>query len=242
MSQLSRSFIENCRVENGCILRGENMTRIETFVDAAFAFAVTMLVISLDEIPTSASALFETSRDIPAFIMSGFMIGLIWHKHSKWSRQYGLEDVFTVILSLCLVMLVLIFIYPLKLVFMGLASWLSDGYLSPHLGQMNLTELSNLFIYFAVGFLSLSAIFYLLNINTLKRSEFLILSDYEVYTCRTENMRWISLGITALISMLLAKVLPGLWVTSAGFIYFFQIFISKIIIEIRVKNEPSKNS
>jgi uncharacterized membrane protein len=34
-------------------MRGENMTRIETFVDAAFAFAFTMLVISIDEIPRS---------------------------------------------------------------------------------------------------------------------------------------------------------------------------------------------
>lgn len=32
-------------------MRGLDMTQIEVFVDAAFAFAVTMLVISFDAIP-----------------------------------------------------------------------------------------------------------------------------------------------------------------------------------------------
>jgi hypothetical protein len=34
-------------------MRGESMTRIETFVAASFAFAITMMVISLGTIPDS---------------------------------------------------------------------------------------------------------------------------------------------------------------------------------------------
>ena len=45
MQQLSGEFLDSCRRDDGRILRGENMTRIETFVAAAFAFAFTMLVI-----------------------------------------------------------------------------------------------------------------------------------------------------------------------------------------------------
>ena len=37
--------------------RGREVTRIEAFVDAAFAFAVTLLVISCDAIPDSVPAL-----------------------------------------------------------------------------------------------------------------------------------------------------------------------------------------
>jgi uncharacterized membrane protein len=51
MQKLSDEFLDSCRREDGRILRGENMTRIETFVDAAFAFVFAMLVISIDEIP-----------------------------------------------------------------------------------------------------------------------------------------------------------------------------------------------
>ena len=70
MEPLSREFIDSCRREEGRIIRGDNMTRIETFVDAAFAFAFTMLVISIDEIPKSPPELFELSKDIPAFVFS----------------------------------------------------------------------------------------------------------------------------------------------------------------------------
>lgn len=116
MEPLSQQYIENCRREGGKIIRGDNMTRIETFVDAAFAFSFTMLVISIDEIPQSPVELFELSKDIPAFLLSATIIGAIWLSHSNWSRVFGLQDRMTVNLSLALVMLVLIFIYPIKLV------------------------------------------------------------------------------------------------------------------------------
>ena len=47
-------------------MSGDNMTLIETFVDAAFAFALTKLVISIGEIPKTPPERFELSRAIPA--------------------------------------------------------------------------------------------------------------------------------------------------------------------------------
>ncbi len=215
------------------------MTRIETFVDAAFAFAITMLVISLDEIPKSVSSLFETSRDIPAFILSAILIAQIWFRHSQWSRHFGLEDSITITLSVTLVLLVLIFVYPLKLVFMGLTYWLSDGYLSPNLTLMNLTELRHLFVFFAVGLLFLSIIFYSLNLNVLKQSKQLYLTNFEIYQCKTENISWIILAVLALISMILATQLSGLWITTAGFIYFSHFILSKAVFRFRQRHTPN---
>lgn len=48
-------------IVGGYRLRGESMTRIEVFSDAAFAFSVTMLVISLSTIPQSYSELFGSN-------------------------------------------------------------------------------------------------------------------------------------------------------------------------------------
>ena len=144
MQQLTQEYLDSCSRSDGFIMRGENMTRIETFVDAAFAFAMTMLIISVDEIPNSAESLFVSLRDIPAFLASAANIGLIWYWHSTFSRRFGLQDSRTTMLSFALVMLMLIFIYPLKLVFMGLFAWLSSGYLSPGLETMHIDELSNL--------------------------------------------------------------------------------------------------
>lgn len=56
MHALSDDFLAQCPVEDGFRLRGENMTHIEVFIDAAFTFAVTMLVISFDGIPPDVPA------------------------------------------------------------------------------------------------------------------------------------------------------------------------------------------
>ena len=85
MQKLSDEFLDSCRREDGRILRGENMTRIETFVDAAFAFVFAMLVISIDEIPKTVLELLDLPQDIPAFLISATIIGLIWVAHTVWS-------------------------------------------------------------------------------------------------------------------------------------------------------------
>ena len=219
LQPLKQSFIESCSRENGFIIRGENMTRVETFVDAAFAFALTMLVISLDEIPKSPTELLVASRDLPAFLASGLQVGFIWHQHSQWSRRFGLQDKATTFLSLALVMLVLVFIYPLKLVFMGLFAWLSDGYLSPGLGSMSLQDLTDLFVYFAIGFVCLAGIFIGFYRNTLKHADYLHLTPFEAHECHTEIGAWTILLLVAILSGILAKTLPGSWAIAAGFTY-----------------------
>ncbi len=57
-------------VQGGFRLRGLEMTRLETFCDAAFAFAVTLLVISGEGIPGSYQELIVALKGIPAFAAS----------------------------------------------------------------------------------------------------------------------------------------------------------------------------
>ena len=220
-------------------MRGENMTRIETFVDAAFAFAITMLIISVDEIPSSVEGLLNSARDIPAFVASGIQIGLIWYWHSVFSRRFGLQDGKTIVLSLALVMLVLVFIYPLKLVFMGLFFWISGGYLSSGLGNMTGADLSSMFTYFGIGFLVLSAIALSLYQNALKLRDSLELTQYEIYACKTELMNWGIIIIVSSISILIAQIAQGILITWAGFIYFSLLFSSRLLRHLREKRAPA---
>ena len=71
--------------------RGREVTRIEAFVDAAFAFAVTLLVISLD-VPENARAMIEALKGVPAFAASFSLLAMIWWAHASWSRRYGLDE------------------------------------------------------------------------------------------------------------------------------------------------------
>jgi hypothetical protein len=52
----------------GFRLRGMEITRLETFIDAAFAFAITMLVIAAQQIPDDIETLLAAFKNVPAFV------------------------------------------------------------------------------------------------------------------------------------------------------------------------------
>ncbi len=56
---------------------------LETFLDAAFAFATTMLVISIGDIPSSYAELIEALKGTPAFAMSFAAIMIFWLGHRR---------------------------------------------------------------------------------------------------------------------------------------------------------------
>src|SRR2546428_1551274 len=73
----------------GFRLRGMQMTRLETFIDAAFAFAITMLVIAANQIPDDIETLLGAFKNVPAFVTSVIVVGIFWRGHWLWSRRYG---------------------------------------------------------------------------------------------------------------------------------------------------------
>lgn len=231
MDKLSRKFLDSCRSDEGRILRGENMTRIETFVDAAFAFAFTMLVISIDEIPRSPRELFDLSKDIPAFIFSAAMIGSLWLAHSNWSRTFGLQDRVSIYLSLGMVMLMLIFVYPIKLLMQATVLYLSLEFLGTDIFDNGLfenegwvDEMPNLFIYFGFGLIALSLIIIALFQNSLRYRQQLCLNYAEIKWCIRNTVIWIVVAITAVISCLVAQYLSTENVARAGYVYFSMFF------------------
>jgi uncharacterized membrane protein len=223
MEKLTPEFLAGCRRSRGRILRGENMTRIETFVDAAFAFAFTMLVISIDEIPESPPELLALSRDIPAFIISAAIIGAVWLAHATWSRTFGLQDGATVFLSLGLVMLVLIFVYPIKLMVQATVFYLSRGALGINVfdtpGWEN-NSVADLFVYFSLGLIALSIIIICLYQNALRFREELDLNSHEKLFCQRNTLSWAIVVMLAIGSVLIGLFVDGEAVVAAGFIYF----------------------
>src|SRR5207244_13624280 len=101
----------------GFRLRGMEMTRLETFIDAAFAFAISMLVIAAQQIPDDIASLLAAIKNVPTFICSIAVLGIFWRGHWLGSGRYGLEDGVSILISWALMGTVLIFIYPLKALF-----------------------------------------------------------------------------------------------------------------------------
>jgi hypothetical protein len=74
------------RIERGVRLRGADTSRFDTFVDAAFAFAVTLLLISVDEVPGSYGEFMRALAHVPAFLACFVLLMLFWWGHHSWSR------------------------------------------------------------------------------------------------------------------------------------------------------------
>src|SRR6266699_3349631 len=118
----------------GFRLRGMVMTRLETFIDAAFAFAITMLVIAAERIPDDIETLLAAFKNVPAFIASIIVLGIFWRGHWLWSRRYGLEDGISIFISWAMIVTILIYMYPLKAIFGAMWYFLSDGRVGQTLG------------------------------------------------------------------------------------------------------------
>jgi len=100
----------------GFRLRGSEVTRLESFSDAVFGFALTLLVVSLD-VPKSFDDLFAAMRGFPSFAVCFLFLALIWNGHYKFCRRFGLHDGKTRFLTCLLLFLVLFYVYPLKFLF-----------------------------------------------------------------------------------------------------------------------------
>src|SRR3982075_3945625 len=111
----------------GFRLRGLEMTRLETFIDAAFAFAISMLVIAAQQIPDNIQALLTAFKNVPTFVCSIAVLGIFWRGHWLWSRRYGLEDGASILISWAMIITILIFIYPLKAIFGAMWFYISSG-------------------------------------------------------------------------------------------------------------------
>src|SRR5262247_4912712 len=111
----------------GFRLRGMEITRLETFIDAVFAFAITMLVIAAQQIPDDIETLLAAFKNVPVFVASIIVLGIFWRGHWLWSRRYGLEDGVSIFISWAMIVTILIYMYPLKGLFGSMWFFLSSG-------------------------------------------------------------------------------------------------------------------
>ncbi len=220
----------------GALDRGETTTRIEAFVDGAFAFALTLLAIAGDHIPGSVGELVDAIKGVPAFAMSFLLIVQVWSGHVEWSRRFGLDDAPSRRLSLLLVLLVLVFVYPMKMVFSALFSGLSGGYLPANFTIGSYAEVTTLFVTFGVAFGSLGLTLFLLYLHAWKQRDALELDLGERILARARMTCWALIPAVAAVSIALALWLfgrseSGWWNGLPGYIYFSLNIATPLIMQ-----------
>ena len=221
------------------IERGDKVTRLEAFVDASFAFALTLLVISGDSIPEDIDELSDALKQIPAYAASFYLIIKFWASHAEWSRRFGLDDVISNRLSLTLVFLLLIFVYPLKMVFSGFFSMMTDNWL-PSTYSATVEEIPIMFQTFAAGFGAMALLMVLLFWRAARLGKSLGFSEFELWHARWLRDDWMVVVLVSIVSLVLSVVIPaapesGYWVAAPGFIFFALNIIEPVRDRLRRK-------
>ena len=204
----------------GFRLRGMEMTRLETFIDAAFAFAISMLVIAAQQIPDNIQALLAAFKNVPTFVCSIAVLGIFWRGHWLWSRRYGLEDGASILISWVMIVTILIFIYPLKAIFGAMWYFLSNGQVGqPFSLRTTESQARTIFAIYALGLIAISVEILLLNLRAWQLREPLRLNARERLVTGDEVTGWsipVSVGIVALV---LALTLPKEKIAWSGWVY-----------------------
>src|SRR5918998_3852977 len=214
--------------EEGFSWRGEDVSRLEGFSDAVFAFAVTLLVVSL-EVPQTFDELLVAMRGFFAFAVCFALLFSVWHDHYKFFRRYGLRDNFTVNLNAALLFIVLFYVYPLKFLFTLLVDQLLgyDTVVEPSSGavveEIEPEQLPLLMVIYGAGFVAVQLVFFVLYLRAYARREALGLEAHERSITREEMQGFLLAAGVGLASIAIA-VLGGTDAASlAGYTYLLLI-------------------
>jgi uncharacterized membrane protein len=185
----------------GFRMRGSEVTRLESFADAVFGFALTLLVVSLD-VPKTFPDLMATMRGFPAFALCFLFLALLWNSHYRYCRRYGLHDGTARLLTCVMLFLVLFYVYPLKFLFnLSITGLLFGGPAIPTI--ITRSEFSTLLVIYGLGFSAVYLSLLLLYLHAYRLRDALELTELEKFDTRYQIYRlWTLVGMGLLAALL----------------------------------------
>jgi uncharacterized membrane protein len=196
--------------------RGNEVSRVEGFTDAVFAFAVTLLVVAL-EVPHTFEGLLDVVRAFPAFVICFTLLMLFWNAHYTYHRRYGLDDAFSRVFTMAILVLVLFFVYPLKFLFTMLTV------VTLHLDLTDAPQVDGeqwrlLYVIYGLGFAGVWGLYAALYGHAWrKRAELGLDTAESLYTRNSLVGMSIYVGV-CLLSIVLAVTVSSSWLP--GMVYF----------------------
>lgn len=176
--------------------------RLDNFTDAAFAFAVSLLVIGGARAPDNFDALVGALGDIPAFAFGFAVMALFWQGHVRWRRMRGEGDWQSTLLTLVLVFLTLVYVQPLRGMAAATGLWFTGQ------GQGFGGNLSGLFAVYGTGFVAMSLTMVGLWTEALREGHL----DLEGRgNARGERGIWLIMALTGITSILVSMTAYGVF-------------------------------
>ncbi len=224
-------------------MRGLETTRLDTLIDAAFAFVLSMLVISQGKMPSNFEELLIGIKSIPALAMSFWVLMLFWLSHRQWSRRFAIESKASILLSTSLVFALLVYVFPLRILFELMFHGISDGFFPRSFIINTEYEVRGFFTFYAVGYLVMSLLTMSLQYSALRRSKQLALSRYEYLVTRFICLRWLLSILISVISIAISILAPLYLVPLAGYIFFLILIVQmfELVFTKRIKKQCSSD-
>jgi uncharacterized membrane protein len=186
--------------------RIHEISRLEAFSDAVFAFALTLLVVSL-QVPKSYDELMNLMSGFPAFACCFGVLLWIWYEHNLFFRRYGMQDPYTVLLNGALLFVVMFYVYPLKFMFdAGFGQFLPLA--RQGIVPMTLTQLAHASAIYGLGFVVLFIMFALLYRHAYRKRDELGLTPLEVFNIRAFAGQQVVSAAVGVIVVLIAVAAP----------------------------------
>ena len=203
--------------------------RLDNFVDGAFAFAITLLLISGASLPRDVAALEHALRGVPAFAACFAQLAWFWHAHVHWRDNVRLTDRGSLLLSLLLVFFALLFVFPLHLVYAGMFNGVSGGILSPDVAPFARHDhgIAALFVCYGLSYACMAGTLAALYRHGARTATWM--DARAVIAVRVWSVIWAYVAAVGLLSALLALIVPRPWNNGVpGWAYFLLAFIGAI--------------
>jgi len=197
-----------------------NISRIEAFSDAVFAFAATLLVVSIGMEESNSVIKIDWSAFI-GFAISFFVLLALWWLHYNFFRRTKYVDAIIIALNSILLFVVLYYVFPLKSLINSITG----------IQRLSLDKVSELFQLYSLGFflifLCLSLMYYRAFVKTKKNDHnfdlLFFARHFGIYV------------VVSLLSIVIAKtkigiawILPGMIYMLLGpLCYFHGIYFAK---------------
>jgi uncharacterized membrane protein len=177
-------------------------SRIDNFTDAAFAFAVSLMVIGGAGAPETFDTLVRSLGDIPAFAFGFAVMAMFWLGHVRWRRLRGDGGALATFLTLVLIFLTLIYVQPLR----AMAS--ATGLFFTGQGRMFGGSLTGLFAVYGTGFVAMALIMIALYWESIRDPD---MSPSDRAEALGERGIWTILAATGIASILMSTTSWGKW-------------------------------
>jgi uncharacterized membrane protein len=191
--------LEALRGERHFRWRGGDVSRLEGLTDSVFALAMALLILST-EVPRSYDELKSLLQGIPAFAACFALFVLLWYYHFQFHRRFGLENLYTVFLNVCLLFLILIYVYPAKFLF----TLLSDTFLYGRERALSPHTAAQMMLFYSGGVVGIFLLYTLMYLHAYQHREVLGLSEVEVHMTRSTLREHLIHAAVGLASILLA--------------------------------------